>query len=93
MKEDLEKLDRINAELSRLLKIFRGTLSYDVLSSIRKELRTAFDAGFYVEVQLFRPSRLVDKRLRFFRYIELELLDIRVEEIEGIFCQKVVSCK
>lgn len=93
MKKDLEKLHKINSELFRLLKIFRSTLSYDVLSSIRKVLRTAFDAGFYVEVQLFRPFRLADTRLRAFHYTELELLDIRVEEIEGIFCQKVVSCK
>lgn len=64
MKKELEKLDRINAELSRLLKIFRGTFNCDVLLgvwlSIRKELRVAF---------------------------------IRVEEIDSIFCQRVVSCK
>ena len=64
MKKDLEKLNKINSELSRLLKIFRDALDCDVLLgvwlSIRKELRVAF---------------------------------IRVEEIDSIFCQRVVSCK
>lgn len=93
MKKDLEKLNKINSELFRLLKIFRGTLSYDVLLSIRKELRAAFDAGFCVDVQLLRGSRLAGESLRAYSYGELEYLDIRVEEIDNIFCQRVVSCK
>ena len=73
MKKDLEKLNKINSELLRLLKIFRGTLSYDVL--------------------LLRGSRLAGESLRAYSYGELEYLDIRVEEIDNIFCQRVVSCK
>lgn len=93
MKKDLEKLNKINAELFRLLKFFRSTLSYDVLLSIRRVLREAFDAGFCVDVQLRRGSRLAGEYLRAYTYGELEYLDIRVEDIESIFCQRVVSCK
>ena len=97
MKKDLEKLNKINAELSRLLKIFRGTFNCDVLLgvwlSFRKELRAAFDAGFCIDVQLLRGSRLAGESLRAYSYGELEYLDIRVEEIDNIFCQRVVSCK
>lgn len=91
MKKDLEKLHKINSELFRLLKIFRGTLSYDVLLSIRKELRAAFDAGFCVDVQLLRGSRLAGEELRAFSYEDLERLNIDVGDVERIYCQVVCS--
>lgn len=93
MKKDLEKLNKINAELVRLLRTFRLTLGYDAILRIRGVIREAFDAGFCVDVQLRRGSRLAGESLRAYSYGELEYLDIRVEEIDNIFCQRVVSCK
>ncbi len=45
MKKDLEKLNKINSELSRLLKIFRGTLSYVNMRGISSSDASAFFEG------------------------------------------------
>ena len=93
MKKDSEKVSEINVELALLRRQFHLTLDYDVLLSIRRVLREAFDAGFRVDVQLRRGARPGVECLRAYSYGELEYLDLRVEDIESIFCQRVVSCK
>lgn len=88
MKKESNEINDINLELSRLLESVKLTLDYDIILKIRKIIRKAFNKNIAVDVSLSRG-----REVRAYSYGELEFLDLKIDDIESIFCHKVVGCK
>lgn len=87
MIKESDKINDINVEIARLLETVKATHNYISVLRIRRLIREAFLGGLMVNVSLGRGVEL-----RAYSYGELEFLDLKIDDVESIFCQKVVSC-